>query len=289
MVKENIILDSNDALTNIVSKMATPFAINATGDAAAATQGAPVTSTTGHGHHDGHDEPQQAPTNKTHDSSITEGNDSPADTLGKGQSNEDDEDGAEMRRRSSVVQALARSYSRASGAPGGNPFFAGEDSPLNPHSDKFDGKLWAKSIVELVNQDGADFRSTGVCFQHMNVHGYGEATDYQADVANVWLGLGGLARKITGGGRQRIDILRDFDGLVRNGEMLVVLGPPGAGCSTMLKTISGEMNGIYLDEDAYFNYQGKCLPKWFDYVPDLARIATRTPRDLSHQPGVTRV
>lgn len=235
--------------------MATPFALNATGDAAAAAQGAPLTSAT-HGQHDGHDEP--APTNKTHGSSITEGNDSPAETLGKG--NDEDDDGAEMRRRSSVVQALARSYSRASGAPGGNPFFAGEDSPLNPNSDKFDGKLWAKSIVELVNQDGANFRSTGVCFQHMNVHGYGEATDYQADVANVWLGLGGLARKATGGGRQRIDILRDFDGLVRNGEMLVVLGPPGAGCSTMLKTISGEMNGIYLDEDAYFNYQGEFLP-----------------------------
>lgn len=231
--------------------MATPFAINATGDAVKATQEAPITSTT-HGQHDGHDEP--APT-KTHGSSITEGNDSPAETLGKDDEAEDD--AAEMRRRSSVVQALARSYSRASGAPGGNPFFAGEDSPLNPHSENFDGKLWAKSIVELVNQDGANFRSTGVCFQHMNVHGYGEATDYQADVANVWLGLAGMARKVTGGDRQRIDILRDFDGLVRNGEMLVVLGPPGAGCSTMLKTISGEMNGIYLDEDAYFNYQGK--------------------------------
>lgn len=184
---------------------------------------------------------------------------SPAETLGK-VGNDEEDDGVEMARRGSVVQALARSYSRASGAPGDNPFFASDDSPLNPNSDNFDGKQWAKAIVELVHQDGASFRSTGIAFQQLNVHGFGEATDYQSDVANVWLSLGGMARGLTGAGKQRIDILRDFDGLVRNGEMLVVLGPPGSGCSTLLKTIAGEMNGIYVDDQSYFNYQGMfCL------------------------------
>lgn len=184
---------------------------------------------------------------------------SPADTIGKGGHNKDDdeEEISEMRRRSSVVQALAKSYSRASGVAGGNPFFAGEDSPLNPSSDKFDGKLWAKAIVELVQQDGADFRSTGVCFQHMNVHGFGAGSDYQKDVANVWLSMGSMVQRVFGKGQQKIDILQNFDGLVRNGEMLVVLGPPGSGCSTFLKTIAGEMNGIYVDDKSYFNYQGK--------------------------------
>ncbi|KAF4122746.1 ABC-type branched-chain amino acid transport system, ATPase component [Geosmithia morbida] len=175
--------------------------------------------------------------------------------------NADDADPAEeMRRRSSVVQALARSYSRASAADGSdaNPFLAGPDSPLNPHSDNFDGKKWARAIVQLVQGSGSDFRTTGVAFQHLNVHGFGAGSDYQKDVANVWLSLGDMIRDGLSGGRrgQRIDILRDFDGLVRNGEMLVVLGPPGSGCSTFLKTIAGEMNGIYVDDDAYFNYQG---------------------------------
>lgn len=39
--------------------------------------------------------------------------------------------------------------------------------------------------------------------------------------------------------------------------MLVVLGPPGSGCSTLLKTIAGEMNGIHADRESYMNYQGK--------------------------------
>jgi ATP-binding cassette subfamily G (WHITE) protein 2 (PDR) len=163
----------------------------------------------------------------------------------------------EMQRRASVVQALARSYSRASGAAGDNPFLAGPDSPLNPASENFSGKEWAKAIVGLVSQDGGSFRSAGVCFQNLNVHGFGESTDYQKDIANVWLSLAGWAGSLISSNKQRIDILRRFDGIVRKGEMLVVLGPPGSGCSTFLKTIAGEMNGIYVDDDSYFNYQGK--------------------------------
>ncbi|KAK1248495.1 hypothetical protein MKX08_006715 [Trichoderma sp. CBMAI-0020] len=181
---------------------------------------------------------------------------SPSRTL---EADEDDvyvDDSKEMQRRASVVQALARSYSRASGAAGDNPFLAGPDSPLNPASDNFSGKEWAKAIVGLVSQDGGSFRSAGVCFQNLNVHGFGESTDYQKDIANVWLSLAGWAGGLISSNKQRIDILRQFDGIVRKGEMLVVLGPPGSGCSTFLKTIAGEMNGIYVDDDSYFNYQG---------------------------------
>src|SRR5687768_15451219 len=38
--------------------------------------------------------------------------------------------------------------------------------------------------------------------------------------------------------------------------MLVVLGPPGSGCSTFLKSIAGETNGIYIDDSTYMNYHG---------------------------------
>lgn len=179
---------------------------------------------------------------------------SPAETVGKG---EHDETTAEMNRRTSVVQTLARSYSRASGAAGDNPFMAGPDSPINPSSPNFSGREWAKAIVELVSQEGSAFRTAGVCFQNLNVFGFGTAADYQKDVANVWLSAAGSLRDLVTNNKQRIDILRNFDGIVRRGEMLVVLGPPGSGCSTMLKAISGEMNGIYVNEDSYLNYQGE--------------------------------
>lgn len=170
------------------------------------------------------------------------------------------EDDSELERRESIVHELARRYttqSNATGVTGRNPYLdEGEDSPLNPHSPNFSARAWAKAIVHLADREGHGFRTAGVCFQNLNVHGFGAATDYQKDVANVWLEAAGLIRKAMGKGQRKIDILRNFDGVVHKGEMLVVLGPPGSGCSTFLKTIAGETNGIYIEKDSYFNYQG---------------------------------
>lgn len=183
-------------------------------------------------------------TSMTDDKSV-----SPAKTLRKHE---------EHQSEPSAVQALARSYScRSSGGPQGNPFIADADSPLNPNSPNFSATEWAKTIMDMFSDEGTSLRSTGVCFQNLNVHGFGAGTDYQKDVANVWLSLAGMARRLVSDNRQRINILSQFDGLVREGEMLVVLGPPGSGCSTFLKTIAGETNGIYVGESSYFNYHGK--------------------------------
>lgn len=74
--------------------------------------------------------------------------------------------------------------------------------------------------------------------------------------ANVVLEVVGLFNKITGRGKRKIQILRDFEGLIRSGELLVVLGKPGSGCSTLLKTISGETDGLFIDSNSNINYQG---------------------------------
>jgi len=165
----------------------------------------------------------------------------------------------ELERRSSIVQALAVSYSRRSGGgPKGNPFVAEVDSVLNPKSTNFSAKEWAKAIVELISPSGTSLRSAGVCFQNLNVHGFRAATDYYEDVANVWISFAAsLFQGLIGNSRPRVDILNQIDGLVRQGEMLVVLGPPGSGCSTFLKSIAGETSGIYIKEGSYFNYQGR--------------------------------
>lgn len=196
-----------------------------------------------------------------------------------------DFDGGEAERRNSLVQSLARQYTRQSHYDvSGNPFTADEKSVLNPASEHFKASAWAKSVVNMVTTAGHEFRSAGVAFQNLNVYGYGEATDYQKDVANVWLTLGKYARFFSGGSRRRIDILRSFDGVVRKGEMLVVLGPPGSGCSTLLKTISGETNGLFLDDGSYFNYQGMTAKEMHShhrgeaiYTAEIDAVSFQTP------------
>jgi hypothetical protein len=241
-------------------------------DLTAQTTGSPLARQTTH---EQEDEPLSASSSparneqvsRTRATSVTEvaEGDAPRNEKGNGTDTaaEDDEDEAiEQERRHSIVQALARKYTAQShaGPVDGNMFAIAsqdEESPLNPNGPKFSARAWAKAVVSLVSGEGHGFRTSGVAFQDLNVHGFGSPTDYQKDVINVWLETLGLVRKLTGGGKRRIDILRSFDGLVRKGEMLVVLGPPGSGCSTFLKTIAGDYNGIFVDDKSYFNYQGE--------------------------------
>ncbi|KAL2838015.1 ABC-2 type transporter-domain-containing protein [Aspergillus pseudoustus] len=140
-----------------------------------------------------------------------------------------------------------------------NPFIdINEDSSLNPSNPNFKAKNWMKNLLALSSRDPERYpkREAGISFRNLSIHGFGSATDYQKDVFNSVLQLGNLVRLFTGTGKQKIQILRDFDGLVKSGEMLVVLGRPGSGCSTFLKTLAGEMNGIYMDPAAELNYQG---------------------------------
>ncbi len=184
-------------------------------------------------------------------------------TLDSSSSTEADDYAEERNRRHSQVQSLARTYTQTQGIDvSSNPLslFGAQDenSPLNPNGKNFSARVWAKTLAQLTNEHGEGFRKSGFAFQNMNVHGYGNATDYQKDVANVWLEATSVAKNLLTGnkGQHRIDILRDFDGVVDTGEMLVVLGPPGSGCSTFLKTIAGETNGIYVEDKTYMNYHG---------------------------------
>jgi ATP-binding cassette subfamily G (WHITE) protein 2 (PDR) len=180
---------------------------------------------------------------------------------------EESTDAKELSRRDNEVHELAREITRKSmGSVGDfgegiNPVEADEDSPLNPNSPNFNAKAWAKSVmhIQMQESDRNPLRTAGVAFRNLNVFGFGTSSDYQKTVGNVWLSTFGLIRKALNIGQTRIDILNDFEGLVRAGEMLVVLGPPGSGCTTFLKTIAGEWHGFQVDQDSYLNYQGNPL------------------------------
>lgn len=163
-----------------------------------------------------------------------------------------------------MVRDLARKFTRGrhqkASDDEGDPLFGSKDlnSPLNPHGENFNARAWATNVARVADARGQSFRRVGLCFQNLNVFGYGTPTDFQKDVGNIWLALPSMVRRLFShsAGQTRIGILHHLDGLIRAGEMCVVLGPPGSGCSTFLKTVSGETNGIYVNEGSYFNYQG---------------------------------
>ena len=157
---------------------------------------------------------------------------------------------------SQMAKRLSR-QSTWSNVPG-NPFDGEKDSAVDPNSPNFRARQWVKSMIKLQETEHFPGRSAGIAFERLNVHGFGDATDYQKSVGNIWLQLLGYGKSLLGVGKKprRIDILRDFEGLVESGEMLVVLGPPGSGCSSLLKTITGDTRGFTVDKDSYINYQG---------------------------------
>ncbi|KAL6404573.1 ATPase [Ilyonectria robusta] len=92
--------------------------------------------------------------------------------------------------------------------------------------------------------------------RNLNVYGFGTDTDFQKSVGNIFLEAGTMISKLLHDSQKRVDILRDIEGVLHSGEMLAVLGPPGSGCSTFLKTIAGDTHGFHIDEGAELNYSG---------------------------------
>ncbi|OHW91199.1 ABC-2 type transporter [Colletotrichum incanum] len=156
------------------------------------------------------------------------------------------------------VSQLARSLTTQSLAAPGALFPVAAEGPLDPNSDAFDAREWARAFynIRIDASEGNPPKTTGIAFKDLNVFGYGSSTDYQKSVGNVFLGVSTVVKKLLGLREQRIDILYDIEGVVHSGELLAVLGPPGSGCSTFLKTVAGDTHGFYVSDDATINYQG---------------------------------
>lgn len=141
--------------------------------------------------------------------------------------------------RDAKITTLARSFSHISRQyssseatkEGVNTFLDPTTDPeLDPNSDQFKSRKWVRNLLHVTSRDPDRYprRTAGVSFRNLNVFGYGTAADYQMDVGNIWLKALGWFRSALGVGEKlRIDILRDFEGIVNTGDMLVVLGRPG--------------------------------------------------------------
>lgn len=133
------------------------------------------------------------------------------------------------RKRDANITKLARTQSEVSTIAGGHPFQYEEGSMLDVKSPNFKPKAWARAMLNLQSQSPEHYqnRTAGFAFKDLNVWGFGSDTDYQKTVGNIFFEAVGLAKKLFGNKGRQIDILQRLDGVVEQGEMLVVLGPPG--------------------------------------------------------------
>lgn len=131
-----------------------------------------------------------------------------------------------------------------------------DDVRLNPERPEFDIYIWARAFMRAMDEDDIKSARAGFTFKDLNVSGSGSALSLQANVASVLMAPFRLKEYVTLGHKPHKTIIRNFDGVVKSGEMLIVLGRPGSGCSTFLKTICGELSGLDLDKKSTVHYNG---------------------------------
>ncbi|KAI8649075.1 putative ABC1 transport protein [Fusarium keratoplasticum] len=158
-----------------------------------------------------------------------------------------------------MAQLARRLTSRSQGAGAPASLFPlPSNGPLDPNSGQFNAKKWAKAFYKARKEslEGSPPKTTGVAFQNLNVYGFGTDTDFQKTVGNIFLDAITWTKRAFNQKQERVDILHNIEGVVHSGEMLCVLGPPGSGCSTFLKTVAGDTHGFHIEKSSTLNYQG---------------------------------
>ncbi|KAH7419378.1 ABC-2 type transporter-domain-containing protein [Cadophora sp. MPI-SDFR-AT-0126] len=165
----------------------------------------------------------------------------------------------EEKLRDEMLQLVRRLTTRSQGAGASATLFPVQaDGQLDPNSSQFNAKQWAKAFYKARQEslEGNAPKTTGVAFKNLNIYGFGTDTDFQKSVGNIFLDAVTLGKKLFNKEQERVDILYDLEGVVHSGELLCVLGPPGSGCSTFLKTVAGDTHGFHIQESSTLNYQG---------------------------------
>lgn len=171
-----------------------------------------------------------------------------------------DEEAEEVRRiatRLSHAESRATGTHRHSGLESDDFDDDSNDPALQPDSKAFDPEKWVRRMIDRFAAEGKHSYRTGVKFTDLSVSGSAAAIQLQQTVGSF------LAAPLRPGdflsfgkSKPHKQILRQFNGLIKAGELLIVLGRPGSGCSTLLKTMTGELHGLNIDEGSNISYNG---------------------------------
>ena len=114
------------------------------------------------------------------------------------------------------------------------------------------GPFIKEGHFEKRTDNGDSAKKVGVVFKNLTVKGLGSTTNFAKTLPDAVLGTFGpdlyhlICRLIPALSFSKSQQLRtltnDFTGVVRNGEMMLILGRPGSGCTTFLKAIANKRN-----------------------------------------------
>ncbi|KAI9709653.1 MAG: hypothetical protein M1812_007631 [Candelaria pacifica] len=142
-----------------------------------------------------------------------------------------------------LFRVLSRRRTNASVATG-----APEEGEEQAEIEKLMSRMFGRGRQQ--NSEEEKTRHVGVIFKDLTVKGMGLGAALQPTNGDVFLGLPRFLQSLIRSGPRRAagqppvrTILNSFTGCIRPGEMLLVLGRPGSGCSTFLKVLGNQRFG----------------------------------------------
>lgn len=156
---------------------------------------------------------------------------------------------AELQREfSRQSQRLSRQQTRQSTKKGTQDVEKAISSGSSEEGEPFDLEDTLRGNKQLEEDSGIKGKKIGVIWDKLTVRGIGGVKNYQPtfpDAFVSFLNVPGTLMSLFGlGGKgKEVNILQDFRGVVKPGEMVLVLGRPGSGCTTFLKVLSNQRFG----------------------------------------------
>ncbi|KAF4119572.1 ABC-type branched-chain amino acid transport system, ATPase component [Geosmithia morbida] len=158
-----------------------------------------------------------------------------------------------------LFRALSR---RRTSATGQGRHGDGDGDDENHEINRLMSRMFGQARREKNEEN--ETRHSGVVFRDLTVRGLGLGASLQPTVGDIFMGLprrlGNLFSRGTKAAVSKPpvrELLSNFDGCVRPGELLLVLGRPGAGCTTFLKVFANQRSGFEsIDGDVTYGGTG---------------------------------
>lgn len=171
-----------------------------------------------------------------------------------------------LSRTSSHASALSRTNSKKPSDIEKGPISHSDDSSVEP----WDLERTLRGTRDEESASGIKSKRIGVMWDGLTVRGIGGVKNIVKTFPDAFISffnVVGTVMSIFGLGKKgkEFNILRGFRGVVKPGEMVLVLGRPGSGCTTFLKVIANQRFGYTgIDgEVLYGPYDSKTFEKFY--------------------------
>jgi ATP-binding cassette subfamily G (WHITE) protein 2 (SNQ2) len=198
---------------------------------------------------------------------------------------------AELQRELSGISVASRRLSKTqsrSKSTKGKDIEKAASSASASDDDQFDLESTLRGNRAAEQDSGIRSKSIGVVWEGLTVSGTGGVTNFVKTFPDAFVSFFNVvetAMNIFGIGKKgkEVKILQDFRGVTKPGEMVLVLGRPGSGCTTFLKVIANQRFG-------YTGIDGEVLYGPFDahtFAKTYRGEAVYNQEDDVHHPTLT--